>query len=234
LAQPPILASHPELADTILAQRVGGGDRAAFETLMRQGSRRLFRIARVILKDDFEAEATLQETYVAAYSALKTFRGDSTLSTWLSRILVNEALGRLDKQTKDRVVIPLWDASHHPFQTEQAGATIENRTSSEDATLRAEMRALLEKKLDELPIAFRTVFVLRELEEMTIEETAECLGISEATVRNRLSRAKSLLRTFVEREIELVLRDVFAFGGDRCERTVEAVLGRITKDASDT
>jgi RNA polymerase sigma-70 factor (ECF subfamily) len=96
------------------------------------------------------------------------------------------------------------------------------------------MRALLEKKLDELPIALRTVFVLRELEEMTVEETGECLGIPEAMVRSRLSRAKSLFRTLVEREIEVVLRDVFAFGGDRCEHTVEAVLGRITKDSKGT
>jgi RNA polymerase sigma-70 factor (ECF subfamily) len=227
------LARHPELPDTILAQRVGGGDHAALETLMRQSSRRLFRIARVILKDDLEAEAALQEAYVAAYPALKTFC-DSNLSIWLSRILVNESLGRLDKQRKDTVVTPLWNASDHPPQTEQAGATIGNRTLSEDATLRAEMRALLEEKLDELPTALRTVFVMRELEEMTVEETAECLGIPEATVRSRLSRAKSLFRTLVEREIDLVLRDVFAFGGDRCERSVEAVLGRITKDANHT
>jgi len=234
LTQPPPLASHPGLADTILAQRVGDADHGAFQTLMRQGSRRLFRIARVILKDDLEAEAALQDVYVAAYSALKTFRGDSNVSAWLTRILVKESLGRVDKQRKDTVVIPLRNAGHHPLQTEEVGATIGNPTSSEDATLRAEMRALLEKKLDELPIAFRTVFVLRELEEMTVQETAECLGIPEATVRSRLSRAKSLFRTLVEREIELVLRDVFAFGGDRCEHTVEAVLGRITKDANHT
>jgi RNA polymerase sigma-70 factor (ECF subfamily) len=213
---------------------VGSGDHAPLETLMRQCGRRLFRIARVILKDDLEAEAVLQDVYVAAYSTLKTFRGDSNVSTWLTRILVNESLGRLDKQRKDTVVIPLLNTGHHPLRTEQAGATIGNRTSSEDATLRAEMRALLEKKLDELPIALRTVFVLRELEEMTVEETGECLGIPEAMVRSRLSRAKSLFRTLVEREIEVVLRDVFAFGGDRCEHTVEAVLGRITKDSKDT
>jgi RNA polymerase sigma-70 factor (ECF subfamily) len=94
---------------------------------------------------------------------------------------------------------------------------------------------LLERKLDELPIAFRTVFVMQALEEMTVEETAECLGISEATVRNRLSRAKSLFRTLLEREIaDVVVRDVFAFGGERCKRTVEAVLGRITKDGHHT
>jgi RNA polymerase sigma-70 factor (ECF subfamily) len=96
------------------------------------------------------------------------------------------------------------------------------------------MIALLENKVDELPIAFRTVFVMRELGEMSVEETAECLGIPEATVRRRLSQAKSLFRTSIEREIDLVLPDVFAFGGDRRERTVETVLVRITKGANHT
>jgi RNA polymerase sigma-70 factor (ECF subfamily) len=94
------------------------------------------------------------------------------------------------------------------------------------------LKALLEKKLDELPIALRMVFVLRELEEMTVEDTAECLGVPEDTVRSRLSRARSLLRTLLEREVDLSLHDVFAFGGNRCERTVEAVLSRITHDAN--
>jgi RNA polymerase sigma-70 factor (ECF subfamily) len=198
-----------------------GGDRAPFETLMRQHNRTLFRVARVILKDDSEAEAALQEAYVAAYPTLMISGDDSSLSTRFIRIVVDESLGRLKKRRRDSVVIRFPPAGHR-----------ENRTSSEDATLRAEMRALLEKKLDELPLALRIVFVMRELEEMTVEETAECLGISEATVRSRLSRAKSLFRTLPEREVDLELRDVFAFGGERCERIVAAVLARITKDAN--
>lgn len=100
--------------------------------------------------------------------------------------------------------------------------------------LRAEIRALLEKTLDELPIAFRTVFVMQDLEEMTVEQTAECLGIAEATVRSRLSRARSLFRTSLERDIHPELRSVFSFGGDRCERIVEAVLSRLGEDAHHT
>ena len=201
---------------------------------MRKYNRRLFRLARVILKDDSEAESVLQEAYIAAYSAMKIFGDDSNVSTWLTRNLVNESLGRLlHRQNSDRVVIPFSLAGYRLLETVPAAKISDNR-SSEDATLRAELRALLEKKLDELPTAFRTVFVMRELEKMTVEETAECLGISEATVRSRQSRAKSLFRTLLEREIDLELRDVFAFGGERCERTVEAVLGRITKDANHT
>jgi RNA polymerase sigma-70 factor, ECF subfamily len=212
---------------------MAGGDRAAFETLMRQSNRSLFRIARVILNDASEAEAALQDAYVAAYLALRTFSG-ANLATWLTRMLVDKALRRLNKQDRNRVVIPFVNAGHNPLETEQRAAIGENRASAEDATLRAQMTALLEKKVDELPIAFRTVFVMRELGEMTVEETAECLGIPEATVRSRLSQAKSLFRTSIEREIDLLLPDVFASGGDHCERTVEAVLARITKDANHT
>lgn len=100
--------------------------------------------------------------------------------------------------------------------------------------MRAEMTALLEKKVDELPTALRTVFIMRELEAMTVEETAECLGIPEAAVRSRLSQAKSLFRISLKHEIDLVLPNVFAFAGDRGERTVAAVLGRINKDANHT
>ncbi len=234
LTQLPPLTTHPGLTDTLLVQRVAGGDRAALETLIRQYNRRLFRLARVILKDDLEAEAALREAFVAAYSTFNTFGDDSSLSSCLTRILVNESLGRLDRQESDRVVIPFSPAVHDPHETEQAAAISESLKPPGDATLLAEIRELLEEKLDELPIAFRIVFVMRELEEMTVEETAECLGISEATVRGRLSRAKSLFRTLLEREIDVVLQDVFAFGGERCERTVEAVLGRITKDTNHT
>jgi RNA polymerase sigma-70 factor (ECF subfamily) len=164
---------------------------------------------------------------------LRKFSG-SNLSTSLTRILVDEALRRLNKQDRDGVVIPFVNVGHNPPETEQSAAIGEDRTSAENATLRAEMRALLEKKVDELPIALRTVFVMRELGEMTVEETAECLGIPQTIVRSRLSQAKSLFRTSIEREIDLALPDVFAFGGDRCERTVEAVLGRITNDANHT
>ena len=212
---------------------MAGGDRAAFEMLTRQYNRRLLRIARVILKDDVEAEAALHDAYVAAYLELRKSTG-SNLSIWLTRILVDEALRRLNKQDTDKVVIPFVNARDNRPGTEQPGAIGENGTSAEDATLRAELRALLERKIDELPIALRTVFVMRELEAMTVEETAECLGIPETTVRSRLSQARSLFRTSIEYEIDLVLPDVFAFGGKRCERTVEAVLGRITKDANQT
>ena len=198
---------------------------------MRQCSRRLLRIARVVLKDDFEAEAALRDAYVAAYLALKESTG-SNLSTWITRILIDEALKRLNTQDRDRVVIPFVNARDNPPETEQPAAIGENRTTAEDATLRAEIRALLERKIDELPLALRTVFVMRELEAMTVAETAECLGIHETTVRSRLSQARSLFRTSIECEIDLVLPDVFAFGGERCERTVEAVLGRITNDAN--
>jgi RNA polymerase sigma-70 factor, ECF subfamily len=211
---------------------VAGRDHTALETLMRQSNRRLFRSERVIVKDDSAAESMLQEAYVAAYSTMKTFGDDANLSIGLTRILINEALRRVHEQRSDRVEIPFSPAGQHSLETERASPARENRRPPEDPTLRAEIRELIEKKLDELPLALRMVFVMRELEGMTVEETAECLGIPEATVRSRLSRAKSQLRTLLDREIDRELGDVFAFGGDRGERIVEAVLGRISNDGN--
>ena len=199
---------------------------------MRQCNRQLFRIARGILKDDSDAEEALQEAYVTAYVALKTFRGDSKLSTWLTRIVINESLGRLRKQSRERVVIPFSSEGHEEREPEMAAVVDESRASPEEATLRAELRALLEQKIDELPIGFRTVFIMRELEEMTVEETAKCLGIPEATVRTRLFRAKGLLRESLAHEIDVAMPDAFAFAGERCDRIVAVVLGRLTNDAT--
>ena len=194
---------------------------------MRKYNRRLFRLARVILKDDSEAESVLQEAYIAAYSAMKIFGDDSNVSTWLTRNLVNESLGRLlHRQNSDRVVIPFSLAGYRLLETVPAAKISDNR-SSEDATLRAELRALLEKKLDELPTAFRTVFVMREVEEMSVEETAESLGIPPATVRSRLFRARALLREALARDIDVAAADVFSFAGARCDRIVDAVLSRL-------
>ncbi len=220
-------AKAPSEAD--LVDRAAAGDQAAFETLMRQFNRKLYRVARGILKNDTDAEDAVQEAYVTAYLALKKFRGDSQLATWLTRIVINEALGRLRKQRRDQIVIPISrdEAGDQPDPM----ATVADGTgaSPEDATMRAELRALLERQIDRLPMAYRTVFIMRELEEMTVEDTAKCLEIPEATVRTRLFRAKGLLREALAREIDLSTQDAFAFAGERCDRIVAAVRSRIAK-----
>jgi RNA polymerase sigma-70 factor (ECF subfamily) len=217
------------VSDQDVVSRAAAGDHAAFEWVMRQHNRRLFRIVRSILKNDADAEEALQEAYITAYRALKHFRGDSQVSTWLTRIAINEALGRLRRQKTERVVIPFSSDNEEATDALRAIRAEESATSPEEDTLRAEMRTLLERKIDELPMAFRTVFIMRELEEMSVEETAQCLDIPAATVRSRLFRARGLLRESLAREIDVTMPDAFSFAGERCDRIVAAVLTRIGK-----
>ncbi|WP_242539847.1 RNA polymerase sigma factor [Trinickia mobilis] len=215
--------SLPSAADDDLSivRRIAAGDRAAFELLMRRHNRRLYRLARATLRNDAEAEDALQDAYMSAYRSIGQFRGDAALLTWLSRLVLNECFGRLRRETRRQNVFPIVDLNPHA----DVDAMSANDSDSPDkAAARAEVRALLERKLDELPEAFRVVFVLRSVEEMSVEETAQCLDIPEATVRSRHFRAKGLLRESLAREIDLAERDVFEFGGAQCDRVVARVL----------
>lgn len=214
--------------DLSIVRRIVAGDRSAFELLMRRHNRRLYRLARGTLHNDAEAEDALQEAYMSAYRSISKFRGDSALFTWLSRLVLNECFGRLRREARRQNVIPMVDSSTH--QDAVDAMTAHDSDSPDNAVVRAEMRALLERKLDALPDAFRVVFVLRSIEEMSVEETAQCLGIPEATVRSRHFRAKSLLRESLAREIDLAERDLFEFGGSQCDRVVTSVLLRIADE----
>lgn len=219
-------ASVPE-DDDELARRIAEDDHVAFETVMRRHNSRLFRVARAILKDDAEAEDALQDAYLDAYRHIAGFRGGARLSTWLTRIVINQALMRLRKQKRDRVVVP-FRGRYADDQEEAEAAVADTRTESPPAaTLRAEIRRVLERRIDELPVAFRTVFVMREVEDLTVEETAACLSIPAATVRTRLFRARALLRESLAREIDIATVEVFGFAGERCDRIVAHALARI-------
>jgi RNA polymerase sigma-70 factor (ECF subfamily) len=222
----PLNASAP---DGELAQRIAAGDHAAFALLMRRYNQSLYRAARSILKDDAEAEDAVQDAYLLAYRSMGSFRGDAKLSTWLVRIAVNEALARLRKRARRGEVIRL---DGEPGSNDEATETDMHQAQPEQperGALRAETRRLLEKKIDALPDAFRTVFVLRALEELSVEETAAALGIPEATVRSRFFRARSLLREALAREIDVAFEDAFAFAGARCDRIVAGVLAKLSK-----
>jgi RNA polymerase sigma factor (sigma-70 family) len=227
-AQPTSSALRPADDDASLASRIARRDPAAFETLMRRHNGRLFRVARAILKDDSEAEDALQDAYLDAYRHIAEFRGGSTLVTWLTRIVVNHSLMRLRRQKRDRNVVPFGDRHANESESEPREADVadEKAESPPSAALRGEIRRILERRIDELPVAFRTVFVLREVEDLTAQETAECLGIPEATVRTRLFRARALLREALARDIDNATVDVFAFAGDRCDRIVAGALAR--------
>jgi len=207
-----------------LVARAAGGDEAAFETIMRRYNRLLFRTARSIVKSDAEAEDALQEAYLRAWRALGTFRSDARLSTWLVRIVANEALGRLRR--KEAQVIPLEAAMTSTEPAIQASLTDEPDDRPDRHAMRAQLRKLLETRIDGLPDVFRTVFMLRAVEEMTVEEVAEALAIPEATVRTRFFRARSLLREGLASQIDVTMADAFAFDGARCDRIVANVLTR--------
>ncbi len=212
--------------DAALVRRIVGGDVAAFEQLMRLHNRRLYRLARATLRDDAEAEDALQEAYLAAHRALGAFRGESALATWLSRLVTNECLDRLRKQARRHNIFPIGslDAEIEP---ETAMDDSRQAESPDRALVRAQMRALLERKLDALPATFRSVFVLRVVEELSVEETAQSLGIPEATVRSRHFRARGLMREALAQEMDLAEHDLYEFGGAHCERVVAAVLARL-------
>lgn len=221
------------LPDVEMARRVADDDRSALRALMRRHNQTLFRTARSIVKDDAEAEDAVQEAWLRAYGAIGTYRGDAKLSTWLTRIVVNEALGRLRMRARTAHVIRI-DGVEGGADAEypRGDASASEPERPERAAMRSEMRSLLETAIDALPVAFRTVFVLRAVEEMTVEEAAAILGIPEATVRTRFFRARGLLREALAREIDFALDDAFAFAGARCGRIVASVLDRLDHWAS--
>lgn len=218
------------LPDPELARRIAAGDHAALETLMRRYNQKLYRTARSILKDDAEAEDAVQDAYLLAIRAIARFRGDAGLSTWLVRIVVNEALGRLRKRSRRAEIIELSGDADMTQITDESEAGRGAPESPDGAALRKELRSLIEAKIDQLPDAFRTVFVLRTLEEMPVEEVAACLDIPEATVRTRYFRAKGLLRESLARDIDVGIGDSFSFAGARCDRIVTGVFARLEFD----
>ena len=214
----------PATPDAELAARAAQGDDGAFEAIMRRHNRLLFRTGRSILKSDAETEDALQESYLRAWRSLACFRADSKLSTWLVRIVINEALGRLRRRGAQ--VIPM-DAT-----MDDDGAPIEDAVAGnadqqpERIAMRADIRRLMEARIDTLPESFRTVFMLRAVQELSVEEVAAALDLPEATVRTRFFRARALLREGLSRDVDLTLGDAFAFNGARCDRMVAGVLTR--------
>ena len=216
-----------DLPDVDIARRIAAGDCDAFRVMMRRYNQTLYRTARSILRDDAEAEDAVQEAYLLAYRAMGGFRGDAKLSTWLVRIVANEAIGRVRKRSRRAEVVELNGQTEHEGEAAEITMNEASPEQPERAALRAETRRVIEANIDLLPEAFRAVFVLRALEELTVEETAVCLSIPQATVRTRYFRARSLLREALAREIDVSVEDAFTFAGERCDRIVAGVLARL-------
>jgi RNA polymerase sigma-70 factor (ECF subfamily) len=221
-------AATPALPDDegALLRRAAAGEAAACEPLMRRHNRRLYRLARATLRDDVEAEDALQDAYLAAFRGLRAFRGDSSLFTWLARLVLNACRDRQRRCARRDNIIPIVSLDRDDPAGEPPGDT-DRVPRPEQLLLRAEVRALLERRLDALPEALRTVFMLRCVEELSVEETARCLSIPEATVRTRQFRARARLREALAEAFDQAERDLFGFEGGRCDRVVRAVLARL-------
>lgn len=210
--------------DAELVSRAEAGDEVAFELILRRYNQLLFRTARSIVRNDADAEDVVQEACMRAWRGLGSFRSDSRLATWLVRITVNEALGRMRRKHHD--VIPLERVLISHDAATRAALVDHQIPGAEDALMQAEIRSLVEAHIDRLPESFRTVFVLRAVEDLSVEEVAAALDIPAATVRTRLFRAKAMLRKSLERDADESLRTAFSFAGARCDRIVAAVLVR--------
>jgi RNA polymerase sigma-70 factor, ECF subfamily len=209
--------------DRLAVARVLAGDTETFADIMRRHNQRLFRLARSIVKNDAEAEDVVQESYVRAFAALSTFEGRATLGTWLARITVNEALGRLRWHEARKLYVD---------ELSEGEAMSPPSSSPEQQVSDEELRPFLESAIDALPPPFRTVFVLRAVEQLSTQQTAETLGIAPETVKTRLFRARALLRDNLVARIDTQLPSVFPFLGSRCDSIVGAVMARIDSENS--
>jgi RNA polymerase sigma-70 factor (ECF subfamily) len=214
-----------DIGDAELARRVADREEGAVRLLMRRHNQTLYRTARSILRDDSEAEEAVQDAYMKAIAAIGEFRSDARLGTWLTRIVANEALGRLRRLRRGAEVIRL--EGDLPGDVHAIDDARSSTPTPEDEAMQTEARRILESRIDQLPDAFRTVFVLRAVEELSVEETAAALGLPEATVRTRFFRARGLLRESVARSFDEALGNTFGFDGERCDRIVENVVARL-------
>jgi RNA polymerase sigma-70 factor, ECF subfamily len=212
-------------ADLELVRRALSRDETAVRAIIKGNNRRLYRLARGILRNDNEAEDVVQETYVRALTHLAEFRGDSSLSTWLSRIAMNEALGRLRRQ---RPAVELSSLPSGTLEAQIIQFPLLSATDDPERTMaQRQIQHIVEGAIDELPAPFRMVFITRVIEGMNVEETADILGLKPETVKTRLHRARTMLRDNVERKIGPVVMEAFPFAGRRCDRLTEAVLKRL-------
>ena len=211
--------------DADLVTRARNRNEAAVRAIMQANNRRLYRLARGILRNDSEAEDVVQETYFRAFTHLDSFRGDSSLATWLARIAMNEAFGRLRRQ---RPSIDLTTLAPGVLEAQIIQFPLSAAPEDPEKSMaQREIQHVVEHAINELPDAFRIVFITRVIEGMNVEETAEILGLKPETVKTRLHRARAMLRDNVEKKIGPVVMEAFPFAGKRCERLTDAVLQRL-------
>lgn len=207
--------------DEEIVERVKGGDTALYEIIMRRYNQRLYRVARAILHDDAEAEDVMQDAYVRAYQYLHQFAGRAPFSAWLTRIAVHEALGRLRLRNRNQQL----------EESEQDGEfhmnVVETSLDPEQSASKAELGQLLEEAVLGLPEQFRTVVMLRDVEEMSTSETAAALDLTERNVKVRLHRGRAMMRGWLFARVGTNGKNAFPFMGERCDRVVHRVFARL-------
>jgi len=207
-----------QIEDEEIVRRIVAGDVALFEILMRRHNQRVARAVRAILGGDDEVEDVMQQAYLNAFEHLRQFAGEARFATWLTRIAVNEALARRRKR----------DRFFSEGGNEITIASLESEVPDpEQQAAGSELRQAMEREVEALPDAFRTVLVLRDVEGLSTAETAASLDISEDLVKTRLHRARTMLRDNLYRRAGVTLRSIYAFGNERCDRVVAGVMGRI-------
>jgi RNA polymerase sigma-70 factor (ECF subfamily) len=229
MAHPKIDPAETGASEAALVARALAREPAALAEIMRANNRRLYRAAWGILRDEQEAEDAVQDCYLKAFAALSSFRGEAALSTWLTRIAINEALMRRRKRQAQAAavgnVIPL-----RPDDSPVAEVAEDPALSPESAAMRAQLRPYLEDAVGGLPEDQRAVFVLRALEELSVEETAQVLGLNPQTVRTRFLRARRKLQDRLQRELKLTFGEMLPFAGARCDRLIQRVLALLEAD----
>lgn len=217
---------YAALDDAALVACVLAGERDAFRQIMQRCNQRMFRVVRGVIRNEAEAEDVVQEAYVHGYEKLASFRGEASLATWLTRIALNEAYGRL-RRRRDSVDIDDIDLSASVAAQLIAfpGHVLGDDPAEEAA--RTQMRRLLEQAVDALPEAFRLVYLLRDVEGCSVEETALALELRQETVKTRLHRARRQLRDALANRLSMAQGEAFSFMGARCVRMTETVMARI-------
>jgi RNA polymerase sigma-70 factor (ECF subfamily) len=232
--QPVLSIDRPDLTtlgDEPLVERARDGDERAIRVLVRRHNRRIFRVARSIVRDDTEAEDVVQETYVRAFTRLGSFRGDAQFTTWLTRIALNEALRRAGRRR------PVADLDVLDAESSRNGGSLImfpslSPASPETEAARGQVRRLLEETVDGLPDLFRVVFVLRDVEGLSTEETATQLSIKPETVKTRLHRARKLMRAAIETKVSAAFGELYPFDGERCVHMADRVVARLKQQGA--
>ncbi len=212
LLDPVLAEAISRLTDEEIVRRVLGGETALFELIVRRYNQRLFRATRAILRDDQTAEDVMQETYIRAFVHLNQFAGEAKFSTWLTKIAIYDALGRLRR------------AKPHEELSEE---TLNSSDNPERAAYGRELQAAMESAVDALPTLYRTVFIMREVEEISVAEVGDCLGITHENVKTRLHRARAMLRRHLEQVLGATATQTFTYLGPRCDRMTRMVMERI-------